>query len=316
MRPRVTSVGLILPPRPAENFDYPSHIDCASLAALPPRPGVYFFRNRTGEPIYIGKSVNIRSRVLAHLRTPEEAAMLAATRRVDFMQTAGEIGALLLESQLIKRHQPACNVLLKYSGASFALNLPEGCSQPRVVSSGEFDDCAADDMFGLFASRSEAEHGLHALVRSQRLCPALLGLESTTHGRACFAHQIGRCLGACIGRETRQAHEQRLRLALTELQATVWPHSGPIGIVEQDGKWRQVHVIDRWSYIGSLAGRRSKIALPLHRDIDIDTYKILAKPLVEGRLAYVTCAVTQSRAGRFATIPGQISGPAALPSRR
>ncbi|QAU33700.1 GIY-YIG nuclease family protein [Janthinobacterium sp. 17J80-10] len=314
MRPRVTSVGLILPPPPPENFDFPAHIDGASLAALPARPGVYFFRNQRGDAIYIGKSVNIRSRVQAHLRAAEEMTMLAATRRVDFMQTAGEIGALLLESQLIKRHQPAFNVLLKFSGASFTLYLPQDSHRLRVVDADECDACQADGLYGLFASRSDAEQALHALVRREQLCPAMLGLESTTHGRACFAHQIGRCRGACIGRETGQAHAQRLRLALTALQAAVWPHGGPIGIIEQEGKWRQVHVIDCWSYIGSLPGRRSRIALPARHGIDIDTYKILAKPLAEGRLAYVTCAVTQSRAGRFATIPARISDLAALPS--
>lgn len=316
MRPRVTSVGLILPPGPPENYEYPAHIDFASLPALPARPGVYFFRNQRGEAIYIGKSVNIRSRVLAHLRAADEMAMLAATRRVDFMQTAGEIGALLLESQLIKRHQPACNVLLKYYGDSFALYLPEDGNHPGVVGSGERENFPAARLYGLFASRSDAERSLHALVRREQLCPALLGLESTTHGRACFSHQIGQCRGACIGRETRQLHAQRLRQALETLQASVWPYQGPIGIIEEDGKHRQVHIIDRWSYIGSLEGRRSRIALPARHGIDIDTYKILTKPLAEGRLAWVACDVIQSRAGRFATIPARISDLAVLPYPR
>lgn len=314
MRPRVTSVGLILPPQPPENVAYPAHIDDASLTALPAKPGVYFFRDQRGEAIYIGKSVNIRARVLSHLRAAEEMALLAATRRIDFMQTAGEIGALLLESQLIKRHQPAFNVLLKFSGASFALYLPEDSNRLRVVDSVAAEDCPAERLYGLFASRSDAEQGVLALVRREQLCPALLGLESTTHGRACFAHQIGRCRGACIGRETLQAHAQRLRRALAGLQAAVWPHEGPIGIIERDGKQCQIHVVDRWSYIGSLEGRRSRIALPARHGIDIDTYKILAKPLAEGRLTYTTCAVRQSRAGRFATIPARISDLAAHPS--
>lgn len=285
-----------MPSRPAENFEYPAHIDCTSLAALPPEPGVYFFRNRAGAPIYIGKSVNIRARVLAHLRTPEEMAMLTECRRVDFVRTAGEIGALLLESQLIKRYQPSCNVLLKFTGEPFALYLQDGDSRPQVIG------CHADAgqpgrRHGLFASRSEAEQGLLALARQHQLCPALLGLETTTHGRACFAHQTGRCRGACIGRETRQAHQQRLRLALEQLDAAVWPYGAPIGIVERAAQWRQIHVIDRWSYIGTLEGRRRKIALPARHNVDIDTYKIVAGRLAAGQLDYVTCAVAQDQAG-------------------
>src|SRR3569833_556178 len=90
MRPRVTSIGLIALPPPAEDFAYPAHIDRDSLEALPSKPGVYLFRDRRNVPLYIGKSINLRSRVLSHLRTPQEAAMLQATRRVDFLRTAGE----------------------------------------------------------------------------------------------------------------------------------------------------------------------------------------------------------------------------------
>lgn len=305
MRPRITSVGLIMPSRPAEDFEYPAHIDHASLAALPTAPGVYFFRDQDDVPLYIGKSVNLRSRVLAHLRTPEEMAMLAQTRRVDFVRTAGEIGALLLESQLIKRYQPAYNVLLKFCGESFALCLVDGGSHPQIVGRSEADAGASASLYGLFASRREAGEGLHALVRRHQLCPALLGLETATHGRACFAHQIGRCRGACIGRESRQAHRQRLLLALEQLDAAVWPYAGPIGIIETAAQWRQVHVIDRWSYAGSLQGRQRKLALPARQGIDIDTYKILARPLAEGKLFHVACEVTQNRSGqRYCVAPG------------
>ena len=113
MRSRVSSVGLILRPDPASGFCYPDHIDRASLDALPRQPGVYRFIGHDGWPVYIGKSVCLRSRVLSHLRTPEEAAMLRDTARVEFERTAGEVGALLLESRLIKQMQPAYNALLR-----------------------------------------------------------------------------------------------------------------------------------------------------------------------------------------------------------
>ena len=77
-------------------------IDPDSLAALPRSAGVYIFRGEGTLPIYIGKSVDIRARVMSHLRAPEEAEMIAQTRRIDFIGTAGEIGALLLEARLIK----------------------------------------------------------------------------------------------------------------------------------------------------------------------------------------------------------------------
>jgi len=81
----------------------PHQIDPASLDALPRTSGVYIFKGEGTLPIYIGKSVDIRSRVLAHLRAEDEAEMIVQTRRVDFIETAGEIGALLLEARLIKQ---------------------------------------------------------------------------------------------------------------------------------------------------------------------------------------------------------------------
>jgi len=277
-----------------QEFIYPSHIDRSSLDALPGKPGVYLFRDRRAVPLYVGKSVNLRSRVLAHLRTPQEAAMLQQTRRIDFVRTAGEIGALLLESQLIKQMQPAYNTLLRAAGETYALalSIDEATDRVKIEAAGSGDPPQeARQLFGLFASRAAAQQGLRLLLRQHGLCPALLGLESTTHGRACFSHQIGRCKGACIGKESARAHRLRLQRALTQLQEQVWPYAGPVGIVEQGDGLRQIHIIDRWAYLGSLQGRRKQLPRPARHAIDIDTYKILAAPMLGGALSLAPCRV-------------------------
>ncbi|NBX56199.1 MAG: hypothetical protein EBT70_14270, partial [Betaproteobacteria bacterium] len=86
-----------------------------NLAALPRGCGVYVFRGEGALPLYIGKSVDLRARVLSHLRSADEAAMLAQSRRVDTYRTAGEIGALLLEAQWVKQHMPLYNIRLRRS---------------------------------------------------------------------------------------------------------------------------------------------------------------------------------------------------------
>ena len=68
MQSRITSAGLIVRRDAAEAFVYPDHIDRASIDALPSKPGIYIFWDENDKPLYIGKSVNIRSRVLSHLR--------------------------------------------------------------------------------------------------------------------------------------------------------------------------------------------------------------------------------------------------------
>lgn len=279
-----------MPPGAATHFDYPSHICRDGIAALPCKPGVYLFRDRDGMPIYIGKSINIRARVLSHLRTPEEAAMLEEARSVDCERTAGEIGALLLESRLIKQWQPAYNILLRANGETFSLVPAPDTARVQVLGSHDAEFSGSLASYGLFVSRGAAQEGLRALIRRHGLCPALIGLESTTRGRACFSHQIGHCQGACIGKESHQAHRARLLRALEQMQAAVWPYAGPIGIVEESEDLQQIHIIERWAYLDTLQGRRTKFRRPARPLVDIDVYKILAKPLLGGELKVISMA--------------------------
>lgn len=290
MQTRITAVGLLVRPDPTGAFAYPHHIDRASLDALPAKPGIYIFRDAQDRPLYVGKSVSIRSRVLSHLRTPEEARMLAQSRYVEFRRTAGEIGALLLESRLIKEMQPLYNKKLRRTREMCALRLlPEVQAVPEIVYAREHDFAGTANLYGLFATRKAALEKLRAIVDAEQLCPALCGLETPTRGRACFARQIGRCRGACLGDEPAQEHRHRLQAALEAMRVVVWPHAGPMGIVEECDGWRQTHVIDRWFYLGSIDHAESA-ALPggpARRSFDIDTYKILVKPMMRGELRIV-----------------------------
>src|SRR5690606_11729958 len=216
---------------------------------------------------------------------------------------AGETGALLLESQLIKQWQPPYNVLLKYAAPAYALYLPKGSLQPQVV---DYEEGARDSVHGLFASRRSAEAGWRAQVRRHGLCPSLLGIEKTTLGRACFAHQLGHCRGACIGLETPLAHTRRVHKALRELDQYAWPYAGPIGIIENDGQLHQVHVIEGWAYLGSLSASQPVLRLSGSVRLDVDTFKILSAPLAAGLLTHVELHITRSGRGiRSCTLPSQ-----------
>jgi excinuclease Cho len=287
MQARITSVGLVLQPDPADLFEYPNHIDRASLDALPSKPGIYIFRDEQDRPLYIGKSVNLRSRVLSHLRTPEEARMLQQSRYVEFRRTAGDIGALLLESRLIKEMQPLHNKKLRRTREMCTLRLSADVkSMPEIVYARDHDFAKTADLYGLFATRKAALEKLRAIVEMEKLCPAMTGLEAATRGRACFARQIARCLGACIGEESADQHYRRLKAALEEMRVVVWPHAGPMGIVEECDGWKQIHVIDHWFYIGSIDAVENGVLIsrPARRTFDVDTYKILVKPMVRGEL--------------------------------
>lgn len=285
MRTHISSVGLVIAPDQAASFEYPSHIDRASIDALPSHPGIYIFRGVEGVPLYIGKSVNIRSRVLSHLRTPEEARMLQQSTHVEFSRTAGEIGALLLESQLIKTLQPLHNRKLRRVREMCALRIQDH-PVPDVVFGHDIDFATAPGLYGLFSTRKSALERLRMIVDTHCLCPAVTGLEKQVRGRPCFARQIARCLGACTGEESAAAHHARLLAALEELRIMPWPFDAAMGIIEEHEGWRQVHVVDRWHYRGSIDGRKKITTRKLaqKKPFDIDTYNILAKPLMRGEL--------------------------------
>jgi excinuclease Cho len=261
----------------------PHQIDADSLAALPRTCGVYIFKGEGTLPIYIGKSVDIRSRVLAHLRAEDEAEMIAQSRRVEFIETAGEIGALLLEARLIKQQSPLFNIRLRRLRNLCAIHLseqPEGVT-PEVVSGRDVAVGQADGLYGLFGSVHAAQSKLRELADQHRLCLGLLGLEKISK-RGCFGLQVRTCLGACVGKEDRQTHDQRLLSALMDLKVHAWPFPGAVELIEQSGDWVQRHRIQGWRYQGTWCSRTQKLSTSEQQAFDLDTYKILVKPIMMG----------------------------------
>jgi excinuclease Cho len=259
-------------------------IDADSLAALPRTPGVYIFKGEGTLPLYIGKSIDIRSRVLSHLRTPDEASMIAQTRRIDFIETAGEIGALLLESRMIKEQTPLFNQRLRRTRTlcSIRLTATTDGAVPEVVDSKAVNLGSTPELYGLYSSSHAAKAKLKELAQQHMLCLALLGLEKTST-RGCFGLQIKTCLGACVGREDRPTHDQRLFSALVDSQVEVWPFDGPIDLIEEAGEWVQRHRVNNWCYLGtqcSKSGNASQINAYKQNDFDLDSYKILVKPIM------------------------------------
>lgn len=266
---------------PASPYEYPEHLR-ASLEDLPTAPGVYIFHGEEGDlPLYIGKSVNLRQRVLSHLRTVEEARMLRQARRISHIRTAGEIGALLLEARLIKQQHPLFNQKLRRNRQLCSLTLRAGL--PQVVDATQVDFARTPELYGLYASRHAALQGLRELADAHRLCWGALGLEKLAPSRACFRAMVHQCAGVCRGDETPQAHHKRLLAGLAHLAVRTWPYAGAIGLEERFEEEVQIHVIRNWCYLGSAATLAQARALDsVAAGFDADGYKILCKPVLEG----------------------------------
>lgn len=252
---------------------------------LPDGPGVYLFFGENDLPLYVGKGNHLRRRILSHFgadhRSTAEAALAQQVRRIEWIETAGELGALLKEAQLVKALQPIHNRRLRRTETlcSWRLTNRHGALAPVLVTARDPDFDDGSDLHGLFRSPQEATRALRAIADQHRLCHGVLGLENAAHGRPCFAHQVGKCRGACVGQETPASHDERLAAALRRLRIAAWPFPGPVGIREGD----DVHVVDRWRYLGT-ARTESEIPALLegHRpDFDRDIYQTLVKYLSE-----------------------------------
>jgi DNA polymerase-3 subunit epsilon len=127
-------------------------------------------------------------------------------------------------------------------------------------------------------------NALRALADEHGLCLQTLGFDSPVRPGACWRLQLGRCAGVCAGKESIHVHHGRVAEALARLKAIDWPHRGPVGIVERDRRREatEVHVVDRWCYMGSAASD-AELAEVLDGarlpSFDYDQYRILARHL-------------------------------------
>ena len=277
----------------------PPHLE-TNVADMPDTAGVYLFYGETlGDgsatvqttqiPLYIGKSIKLRSRVMSHFqaagREAREMRIAQEIRRVEWIETAGELGALLLEARLVKAMQPLLNRQLRRERTLCAWRLDENPSARPLMTLVRGDDLQPREfgqMYGVYRSKNQALSGLRELADTHGLCHQVLGLESGK-GR-CFAHQIGRCKGVCCGGEKPELHHLRLKLALQQQQLRVWPHAGKIGLREHNAHTGRtdMHVFDQWCHLATVqdeAQLDDVVTSNSSLAFDLDTYRLLLKHL-------------------------------------
>lgn len=265
----------------------PPHLPAGLDEDLPEGPGVYLFRGEGGTLLYVGKSRNLRSRVLAHFtgahRDGKDAKLARQVRDVEWIETAGELGALLLESKLVKQLAPSANRRLRGSASMHCIRIVQ-CEDGLATRVEQLDASheSEESVFGPFRSERDAKRALEGKAREAGLCLKVIGLERGEG--SCFGFQLGRCRGACVGREPRALHDARLQLALASLRIKPWPFAGPVGIRERGaaGVVDVLHVIDRWRHLGT-ATDDPGVAELLKRagdsSFDVDAYRILVRCL-------------------------------------
>ena len=254
-----------------------------ALDAIPDAPGVYLFYGDNRLPLYVGKSVHLRERVAAHFcadwQAETDARLSAEIRRIEVETTAGELGALLRESTLIKTLLPAHNRALRRKEDAGVMTLGDD-GRPAFVRAVAVDPASVPGAYGPYSSRRAMRAALQALAAEHRLCWTRLGLER--RDGPCFARQLRRCDGACEGVEPAAAHDLRVRAALAREAIPAWPWKGPALVreVSADGTRVDVHVVRDWHWLGTARDEGELAALleaPVRPAFDLDVCRLLLR---------------------------------------
>ena len=273
----------------------PAHLPADFADDLPEGHGAYRLYGEDGTLLYVGKSHALRTRVLDQLAGGDAESgqhkLWRLVRHIDWVETAGELGALLREAEWIKTQKPLYNrraksqtlscTLRAAAAPSAAIAMPAAVQPIDSVDPADLEQC-----FGVFHSDKDARKALGDIARAQRLCLKVLGLEDGAG--SCLAYQIGQCRGACVGKEPLMLHDLRVRLALSSLKLKPWPFPGRIALRERDprsGEFQgapgaDLHVIDHWTYLGTARSEDELAVLrarPAGAGFDVDVYRILVR---------------------------------------
>ncbi len=185
------------------------NLDFEKIRNLPEEPGVYYMYNQAAELVYIGKSRNIKSRVLSHFSnksTSKALKMQTLVADVDCETTGNELIALLKESFEIKKHQPLFNRRQRRS--MFRYELRYFTDQKGYIRFLLEKTCEKENPpLVCFSTKAEANNFIRIIIEKYNLCQKLCGVYPTDSN--CFHFEIGACHGACIGKEPPELYNKR-----------------------------------------------------------------------------------------------------------
>lgn len=254
-----------------ENANIPYDLDENILNELPDCSGVYIFYDKNSNPLYVGKSKNIKSRVKSHLYDKDSHKELRLKNQVNDIKaipTAGEISALILESDLVKELMPIYNRQLRRKTEMVLLKQEMNedgyftASYERVKT---IKIKKNEKLLGIFNSIKECKEKLDEISAEHNLCNKLLGTEKAV--TSCFRYQLNKCYGACIAKEDVDEYNRRFSQAFSKSAIDDWPFESSVEISEQNENGSSKFIIDKWCLVND--GKINKF--------DYDIYKILRR---------------------------------------
>lgn len=192
----------------------PENIKPELINSLPEATGVYYFLNDKEEVIYIGKSHNIKTRVLSHFKNQRSSKTLRLKEEITdirFTTTGSELIALIFESDEIKRVQPKYNRSRKRT--VFQYGIVDSLNTKGYIALTVKKLSKNEKSLASFVMEQDAFRSLERKIKQFNLCSKLCGLEPINEG-ACFDYKIKQCLGACAEEENCESYNDRAKKAI------------------------------------------------------------------------------------------------------
>lgn len=174
------------------------------IAFLPENPGIYIWKDSSGEVIYVGKAVSLKNRIKSYLsateKDPKTEQLVKHIAELDFIITNSEAEAFLLEATLIKRYQPKYNILLKDDKRYPFVKVTLNEDFPRVFVT---RDIVKDGSryFGPYTDVKSLRRTLRNFewLFPIRDCKRKIPIGQVVFSKACINYQLGKCSAPCIG---------------------------------------------------------------------------------------------------------------------
>src|SRR5437660_806929 len=197
------------------------------LKALPCRPGVYRFRDKTGEVLYVGKAKSLRPRVRSYFQQagPGRHAMAQLPERVadlEVIVTGTEVEALHLEQNMVKRHRPPFNVRLRDDKSFPYIAVTVEDEYPRVMFTRERHRRGVW-YFGPYANAKKVRETLDVLNRVFPYRPCEGPKPGRHSGIPCLDYHIDRCLAPCVGYVSKEDYRAIIDSVIEFLSGDVRP---------------------------------------------------------------------------------------------
>ena len=185
------------------------------IDGLPSEMGIYYIHNSKNEIIYIGKSNNVKKRILNHLTGKSKKARVIQNEihKVTFALTGGELVSLLKEQNEIKTNAPKLNKAMKYRIFPMGIRLDDSVEYPELI----VEQIKKEHTyFSVYKNSKSAKSAIFNWTENYGICLKKTSLSNKTG--TCFLHEVNKCDGACTGKETPDSYRKKIKLLLADFE--------------------------------------------------------------------------------------------------